>query len=288
MRRLLQIATVVLALLSRATAQHPATPQQHTSQTVAALIQTAVANAAVNAGSAYEFTFHEDYVSLGTRVFSSTQYELLFVEGVPYRRLVGINGSSLSRQKAVEESKRYDLAVATIHAMSPEQRRQMANPGQSQAYNSLLTDPDRLLSLYDCKFAGHQYVVNRLATMVRCTLRHNAPQAAPQSDPAAVPLGKELPLWIDDRKPFISRVRTWFDHAFGPYGAGSTVTTTWKLIDGVWLQTSTEFSWIGAENPAFKGMDIDTFSRFKRFRTGSFLLIPANPNIIEFPLPSEH
>jgi hypothetical protein len=52
------------------------------------------------------------------------QLDVLFIEGIPYRRLIGINNQKLPPELIPFESQKYDCAVATIYTLSPQQRQQ--------------------------------------------------------------------------------------------------------------------------------------------------------------------
>jgi hypothetical protein len=279
-----------------------------TPQTATALIEASIVNADANAKEALSYTFHEDDANLvadttgepprptlpesqlGISPYMvngeyrwSVQYDVLFVEGIPYRRVVGINGQPLSPKIAAWESERYDHAVATIHALSPEQRQQRLRAPEGMA--SIMTDPKQLTSSYDCKITGHEKVEKRPATVIHCKPRHDLPQ----TDTA---VNGSVTLWVDDQQPFFHRTRMVLDHAVGRYGAGTVVTFTWSLLDGVWHQTSTELAWVGAEKPVknvnaptlpgarvdieqvSQGRVVNTFSNFKKFRIESRIVTP--------------
>jgi hypothetical protein len=47
----------------------------------------------------------------------SIQLDVLFIEGIPYRRLIGINNQKLPPELITFESQKYDRAVATIYTL---------------------------------------------------------------------------------------------------------------------------------------------------------------------------
>ena len=304
------VAVVVLLLRGTCLAQTP--------QTATGLIEASVANADANAKEALSYTFHEDdanfvadttgepprptllesQVAISPFMVNgeyrwSVQYAVLFVEGIPYRRVVGINGQRLSPEIAASESQRYDRAVATIHMLSPEQRQERLRAPEGMA--SIMTDPKQLTSLYDCKITGHEKVEKRPATVVHCKPRHDLRQ----TETAA---SGPVTLWVDDQQPFFHRTRMVLDHKVGRYGAGTVVTFTWSLLDGVWHQTSTELAWVGAEKtmknvntPALapgiqmdvervnQGRAVNTFSNFKKFRIESRIVAPDSSSTVPLP-----
>ncbi|HMH12973.1 MAG TPA: hypothetical protein VK578_07680 [Edaphobacter sp.] len=281
-----------------------------TLQDASALIEASISSADLNAKDALYYTFHEDDSNIvpdilgtppmpklpGTQwmipVFTvnseyrwSIQLDVLFIEGIPYRRLIGINNQKLPPELMTFESQKYDRAVATIHTLSPQQRQQRLVSPEDRP--SLYIDPKQFRSFYSCKATGHEKVDKRSSTIVRCK-----PLNKLQESNTAQASG-EVTLWVDEQRPFFHRMRLVLDHTLGQYGRGTTFTDTWSLIDGVWHETSAELDWVGAatfskniETPAptpgfannveqtNRGKEIITFSNFKKFRTESRILNP--------------
>jgi hypothetical protein len=137
-------------------------------------------------------------------------------------------------------------------------------------------------------------VEKRPATVIHCKPRHDLAQTD-----AAV--NGPVTLWVDDQQPFFHRTRVVLDHAVGRYGAGTVVTFTWSLLDGVWHQTSTELAWVGAEKPVknvntptlpgarvdieqvSQGRVVNTFSNFKKFRIESRIVTPDSSSTVSLP-----
>ena len=172
---------------------------------------------------------------------SSTQYDVLFIESIPYRRIIGVNRQPLTAEAAEAESKRYDATVAAIHSLSEEQRQAMRKGG-----NTVAVDPKQLLTQYDCNITGHEKVQKRPATVVQCKLRTDLPV---QSVATSSPVSKEIKLWIDNEQPFFVRTRATLNRAIDKYRRLTAVTIQWSLMDGVWHQTSTQADWVGLNDP---------------------------------------
>jgi len=314
MKPFLQVAAGIVTLWSGACLL------AQSSKTASALIEAGIANADANAKEAFSYTFHENDANFLADVSSepprpvlpegkwtvpvamvnaeyrwSVQYDVLFVEGIPYRRITGINGQRPPPEVAAWESERYDRAVAAIHALSAEQREQRLRAPEGRV--SIMTDPKQLLTLYSCKITGHEKVEKRPATVVRCRPRHDLPQTD-----MAVRVGGNVTLWVDDQQPFFHRTQLVLDRTVDQYGAGTSVTFTWSLIDGVWHHTSTELDWVGAEKTTKnvdtpmpgpqmnleqvnQGKVIDTFSNFKKFRIESRILLPGSSPSVPPPQP---
>ena len=280
---------------------------------VTALINTSIANAEQNAKSALDYTFKENYVSNTTTSAQGTgirggaisggggattsvagsptsvatqnngggdgefsiQYDIVFIEGFPYRRVVGMDHKPLKPESVAAESKRFDAAVAGVHELSTQQRLRLVNNG-----NALMVDPKQLNSQYNCKITGHQKIQKRPATVVECKLRTDLPEPA---DTASAPISKDIKLWIDDQQPFFVQTRAVLNHVDKGRKL-NTLTVQWSLIDGVWHQTFTEVDWVSTVGPETRGKITDTFSDFKRFRTESTILPGFLPVV---PLPPQ-
>jgi hypothetical protein len=258
-------AFVLLLCVSSAFAREPETGEQKAGEqkTAESLIDESNANAEQNAKAALAYTFHENYVASQTVISggdreSSMQYDLLFIKGVPYRRLVSVNHQPLSNEAAARVSKRYDAMVDRIHAMSDEQRLKMA-----MGRDAVMIDPKQLTRMYTCNLVGHAKVHKRPATVVECKPRSDVPVG--EGD-AASPVSTDIKLWIDDQQPFFVRTNAVLNRSLDTGQRLTKLVIQWKLIDGVWHQTSTEVSWVGLEGSGIHGKVVDTFFHFKRFR----------------------
>ena len=302
------IAAIALSLLSG-----PALAQNQPD--AAALIASSIANAEQNAKAALAYTFRENYVSTvatlagGTGIRGgaisgaagstrsvagsptdvatqdngggggevSTQYDVFFIEGIPYRRVIGVNHQPLSPESIAAESKRYDSAVAYVHTMSEEERREMV-----KSNNAFLIDPSQLTTQYDCKITGHEKVQKASRHRRPMQTSRSSDLPAPTGD-APAPIIKDVKLWIDDQQPFFVRTRAVLNH-IDKERKLNTLTIQWSLIDGVWHQTSAEVDWVATVGPSTRGKSTDTFSDFKKFRTEATVLPGFLPVL---PLPPQ-
>jgi hypothetical protein len=305
MRRFVSIATLTALALSR-------TVFAQTQPDAATLINSSIANADQNAKDALAYTFHENYVSStetsanGTGISGgaisggagatrsvagsptsvttanngggdgefSIQYDIVFIEGFPYRRVISMDHKPLTPDSAAAESKRYDDAVAGIHEMSEQQRLKMV-----RKVNALMVDPKQLSTQYDCKVNGHQKIQKRPATIVECKLRADLPAPADSTELVS----KDIKLWIDDQQPFFVQTRAVLNHVDKGRKL-NTLTVQWGLIDGVWHQTSSTVDWVSTVGPETRGKIVDTFSDFKKFRTEATILPGFLPVV---PLPPQ-
>jgi hypothetical protein len=274
-------------------------------QNASTLIDAAISNADTNSKEALRYTFHEEESNVvpdmgrpptprlpGTQwsipVYMvnseyrwSIERDILFVEAVPYRRVTGINGQKLPPDIAALESEKYDRAVTAIHALSAQQRQQYLST------TSLNFDPRSLNDSYTCRLTGHEKIDKRPATVIQC----KPVRACQKSDESRQFHGK-VTLWIDKEQPFFHRTSVVLDRPINQYGVGTTVTDTWKLIDGVWHETSMEVSWIGVDTitknldfpeqgrpsstmeQTSRGTTISTYSNFKKFVAKSTIIMP--------------
>jgi hypothetical protein len=269
------------------------------------LIGAAISNADVNSKEALRYTFNEEESNIvpdmgttptptvpGTQwpipVYMvnaqyrwSTERDVLFIEGVPYRRVMQINGQKLPPDLAALESDKYDHAVTTLHALSAEQRQQYLSA------TSFAFDPRSLKDSYSCRLTGHEKVEKRPAIVVECKPDRACPKSV-----ASRQLHGRVTLWIDKEQPFFHRIRVVLDCPVDQYGPGTTVTDTWSLMDGVWHETSVELSWIGIDTitknldiptpgrptgtieQTSRGTTITVSSKFKKFQVESTIITP--------------
>jgi hypothetical protein len=272
-------------------------------QNASTLIDAAISNANTNSKEALRYTFHEEESNVvpdmgrpptprlpGTQwsipVYMvnseyrwSIERDILFVEGVPYRRVTGVNGQKLPPDIAALESDKYDQAVTAIHKLSTQQRQQYLST------TTLNFDPRSLNDSYTCRLTGHEKVDKRPATVIQCK-----PLRACQKSDESHQLHGQVTLWIDNEQPFFHRTSVVLDCPIDQYGPGTSVTDTWSLMEGVWHETSMEVSWIGVDtitkNLDFpeqgrpsstieqkgRGTTTTRFSSFKKFHTESTII----------------
>ena len=159
--------------------------------------------------------------------FSSETYDIIFVEGGAFRKLVARNDTPLDSKEQAKEDKRLQAFAAL--------RRKQPHSGVFQKNFQLGSDDD-LLTLFDCRLTGEEEVRARKAWVVEC-----APKAGrkPVDAREKQVMALKRQLWID--QPDYAAARRVFTVA-GPgidMTPGSTFSWDFEKIAGeVWMQTS--------------------------------------------------
>ncbi len=145
-----------------------------------ALLVRMRANMNRNALLAEQYTSLEEWRNLnwnekGKKVIDeSARYENVFVEGLPYRRMVAQNGKPLTGKAAAKEEQRYEKAVEERKHMTLDQKR---------GFFHLTLHSDMplccLATLFDNRITGEQLVDGRETLVVESTPKPGAkPDAA--------------------------------------------------------------------------------------------------------------
>jgi hypothetical protein len=179
----------------------------------------------------YTYVEHADFFSIDkdgqAHKNRSETHEIIFVEGLTYKKLVQRNDAPLKAREQTREAKKLrDLA---------EQRRKDRRSGLFHKTISLGSDED-LLTLFDCHLSGEEKISERTAWVMDCT-----PKAGhiPANDHEKEVLSFKRKLWIDQVEfvPLRSLNTVVGEHIFMKPGA----TLTWdfqKVNEDAWLAVS--------------------------------------------------
>jgi len=172
-----------------------------------------------------EQTAHFTYDKAGHPNKDSTEtHDIIFVEGMSYRKLTARNGEPLKRSEAEKEEKKLQQTA--------EERRKQRHAGLFHATVSTASDED-LLALFDNRLLGEEEIRGRKAWVIESTPRSGH---APANDHEKQVLSFRKKLWIDEADNV--RAKT-LDTVIGEHlflKPGSTVTWEYGKIDGAaWL-----------------------------------------------------
>jgi hypothetical protein len=124
-----------------------------------------------------------------TTVDESKKYENVFVEGLPYSRLIELNGKPLEGKAAEEEQKRYDKTVEERKKMSLDEKRHSLH-----ADFHFALPMGYLTSLFDNAAVRREDVNGRETIVVESTPRSDA---RPKDTDAKTALDWKQTTWID-------------------------------------------------------------------------------------------
>lgn len=233
------------------------------------LIRKAIANGLEN-GRIAGATFQEEWKNLtGTAAvqpkITTAKFQILFVDGIAFRRMTAQNGKALNGNELVQENRRYDETVSRYRKLSPEEKRAFLS-----RTSGLMVDPRKILQYQTCEVKRKRLIHNREATEISCTPKSGS--SLPPNENRSV-LNSEITLWIDVQDTILSSMRLHLIRDVGAYGPGTTITIECTKIGGVWHHTSTLSKWRGnKDNTLSYGETSEVYSNFQRFHVESKIL----------------
>jgi hypothetical protein len=251
---------------------------------VAVLLERMHASQQRNAKLAEQYTSDEfwhnvNYDKNGKKtVDESAKYENVFVEGLPYRKKVEVNGKPLSGKAAQEEEKRYEKAVKERRGMSIAQKRHWYHGEFGYSYSLPMCC---LSKLFDNRIVRHETIGGRDTIVVESTPKLDA---KPANDAEKSSLDWKETTWIDAADAMPARIQTESLKDMAHVLKGMTDRLDFVRFVGspspdgqpqapVWLLQSFagrfrfKFLWVGAT-----GETDQTWSNFKRFHVDMRLL----------------
>lgn len=191
---LFSLSLLPFTLILAASAQTTSLPR---GKDLTALIERMKTNQTANDKVAQQYTSVMVWHNLNfnksgkTTVDESKKYENVFVEGLPYSRLVEYNGKPLEGKAAEAEQKRYDKAVEERKNMSLDEKRHSFRV----SFHSALP-MGYLTSLYDNRAVRREDIDGRETLVVESTPRSDA---RPDDTAAKTALDWKQTTWIDVR-----------------------------------------------------------------------------------------
>jgi len=185
----------------------------------------------LGAASQYTYFEHAEFFSVDktgqARKDRSETHEVIFVEGLAYKKLVERNEKPLDTKEQAQEQKKMQRAA--------EERRQQRRSGLLHKDVSLGSDED-LLALFNNAVAGEEKIRGRDAWVVECTPK---PDRIPANAHERDVLSFRRTLWID-KSEYVSTksVHTVVGQNLNLM-PGTTITWEFEKISGqAWLTTS--------------------------------------------------
>ncbi len=237
-----------------------AVPAQ-TSKAAADLINAAVASAQANFVNDFSYNYEENWANISNDMADkslkshSIEYQVTFIDGFPYRRMVFKDRGYLTPEASAQEEAQIQKEMAQVKAMTPEERKKSI---QLRRRTILVFNPAQLMAYYFCQVTGQSNIEHRASTDVECKQRTDIsiPQQLKELLPATYNFG------IDNEQPFFATTRMYFDSDKAEFGKDSTELVQWSLINGVWHHTSTRIEFKKTTERPYGGIVTDTFSKF--------------------------
>ena len=194
----------------------------------------------------------------------AAKYEVVFVEGLPFKRQTEENDKPLVGRTAADEEKRYEQTFAERRRMSIEEKRDYLRRQRN------LDIPSFLPELFSPTVEGEETIDGRAATVVECVPK---PDARPADEEQKRAMRKQVNLWIDREDLIVSRIEATLLEDDASLREGSTATIDFSRIDGVWVPKRSEVRFVTKSGDEMvRGDTEETNSRFQRFRVDVRLL----------------
>ncbi len=216
---------------------------------------------------------HYQYDKSGkARGTGSESYQILFVEGISYQRLVARNGKPLAKAEEAGEEKKMRQTAAERR----EQRRsgrfykESVGADEQLVYHvSTGANPELLTSLFDCQLLGEEEILGRKASVVDC-VPHPGHTGANEDERDFLSI--QYKLWIDQTESVtLKRVETVIGEG-RQFKPGTVLTREYEKINNdAWLpRTGVLDSPIQpAENINGRNVTESRFSNYKKFNVES-------------------
>jgi hypothetical protein len=242
----------------------------------ASLLAAAVPRTMRNHRAAMAFTYGIQYRN---RNFSthgklltdySAKYEVIFVEGLPYRRQIEENQRPLTGPEAAQEQRRYDQAFAERSRMTLDQKRDYLK----RPWNVDVPLP-MLGSLFASTVVGEDVVDGRPAIVVESIPRSDVRPADEEERRA---LHKRVKLWIDREDLIVSRIEATLVADDAAMKKGTVARIDFFRKDGVWLPAQSDVRFEAVDDGEIvRGETMEVNDDFHRFHVDVRLLEPAEP-----------
>jgi len=204
----------------------------------ASLLRIAVPKTLKNRQEAMAYTYQIDYRNRNFTprgkllVDYSARYDVIFVGGMPYRRLTEENRKSLSPQEAAAEARRYEQTFEERSRMSIDQKRDYLK----RPWNVDFPLPE-LPDLFANRIVGEDLVDGRPAIVVESIPRGDL-QPSGEEDRRA--LHKQVKLWIDREDMIVSRIEATLVADDAAMKKGTRARIDFVRKDGVYLPAESD------------------------------------------------
>lgn len=230
--------------------------------------------ARINRGPARRFVFQEEIARFkeeppGRKHYARRTYEVSFLEGENYYKLIAENGAPLAIGDALEEQDRFLRAEQYRKRTPLEVRRKKA---AREERNRLKFDLETLARTHKATVVGQDAIGGRDVVIVDVVPAGKPRKPGNRNQWARILAGR---IWLDTASGFPARAEMRQLIAWGMQAKGSTAVFEWIHIDGAWLISS-----IRSSEPAFGGGVLVTeqrYSSYSRFQADIKLTFQAIP-----------
>jgi len=252
-------------------ASGPVGPSVANFQDADAILKVAVPKTLQNRRTAMAYTYkinyrNRNFTSSGKLVADySAKYDVIFVEGLPYRRQIEENQRPLSAEQTAEEQQRYDRTFAERSRMTVDQKRDYLR----RPWNVDVPLP-QLLSLFVNNVTGVEAVDGRDAIVIQSTPRTDV---FPSEEEARRAMHKAVKLWVDREDLIVSRIEVTLIANDASMLKGTIARIDFLRKDGVWLPSRSDVQFRAlSDSKTVVGETDESNEDFHRFRVDVRLL----------------
>jgi hypothetical protein len=241
---------------------------------VDSILSVAVPRTLKNRGESMAYTYDVDYRNRNLTPHGklltdyAARYEVIFVGGLPYRRLVEENHRPLTAAAAADEARHYDQTFAERSHMSLDQKRDYLR----RPWNVDVPLP-QLIGLFNSAIVGEDIIEGRPAVIIESTPR---PDARPTDEEERRALHKKVKLWIDREDLVASRIEATLVADDALMKSGTVARINFERKAGVWLPAQSDVRFEAmAGNELIRGETLEENTDFRRFHVDVRLLDPS-------------
>lgn len=159
----------------------------------------------------------------------ATVYEVTFVEGEPFHRLVELDGEPLTTEMEREEQRRLEEVIAYRRRVPLEQRRKKVIAAEGRRYR---IDLRMIGEFHDATYAGEETIFGRKAWIIETEPKAGTPKPKNRAQWA---LSQRCRYWIDQQtlhplKLISSQLYDW-----DGINKDTVTESSWQMVDDVWL-----------------------------------------------------
>ena len=239
------------------------------------LLRVAVPKTLKNRQEAMAYTYQIDYRNRNFNqrgkllVDYSAKYDVIFVGGLPYRRLTEENRKPLSPQEAAAEESRYERTFEQRSRMSIDQKRDYLKRPRNVDFPL-----PQLADLFANRIVGEDLVDGRAAIVVESVPRVDVQPAAEEDRRA---LHKQVKLWIDREDMIVSRIEATLVADDAAMKKGTRARIDFVRKDGVYLPTESDVQFETMDGAQLvKGETEEQNQDFHKFHVDVRLLTPPD------------
>lgn len=195
-------------------------------------------------------------------------YEWIYLEGEPFRKLVAVNGRPLQGKRAKQEALRMQMTAAERRAARANSK---PNPRIISVGNVPFADIVRALDHY---LVGEEIISGRNAWVIRSAPGGDSAPGAGAADARSC----QYTFWIDQQDFVLIRQKYEVVRAGVEALPGTWSETLYsRAADGLWLRTRMEGYFVtGPPRPPARWWQVHTFSDYRKFDAGSTITFESD------------